>query len=297
MRERVGGYTEEEKLALAWSKRNKEADLINAKRPTSSSSSQYAAESRSHRNDTIRNDRDDRNISNDDRRDRKDRKDKQDRKYRKDRERSPERPRHSSERSRISLRRIGEKRSNERDSPNYNIGSYEKHIDGDDSREGKSERNGRNRGDVVKSKGGERGLADEWARSHSRERGRDRSKDRTSDRNSDRSRERNEKDKKHDNKEGLRKNRDNGAQSSRNRSDSRSRSRSRSRSGGRQNKYRADSRSRSRSPLPPTWAHDLFSTVVTDSPVKNKMRDDDYRPPSPTWVSRAGGVAIMRKKS
>ena len=37
------------------------------------------------------------------------------------------------------------------------------------------------------------------------------------------------------------------------------------------------------------------------SPERKPLADDpemrDYRPPSPTWVSKAGGVAIIRKKT
>jgi hypothetical protein len=61
------------------------------------------------------------------------------------------------------------------------------------------------------------------------------------------------------------------------------------------------SRSRSRSPIPATWAHDKYSKNVIDSPTYDEKLErrrelNNYRPPSPTWVSRAGGVAIMRKK-
>jgi hypothetical protein len=78
---------------------------------------------------------------------------------------------------------------------------------------------------------------------------------------------------------------------------SRSRSRSNSEFKSRANR----SRSRSRSPIPAHWAHDKYSLNVVDSPTYDekleKRRElNNYRPPSPTWVSRAGGVAIMRKK-
>lgn len=78
--------------------------------------------------------------------------------------------------------------------------------------------------------------------------------------------------------------------------------RSRSRSPLRRDVSRSPSRSRarirSRSRTPESrkkkWGHDMFSDTRDKSPPSRIP--SDYRPPSPTWVSRAGGVAIMRKK-
>ena len=39
---------------------------------------------------------------------------------------------------------------------------------------------------------------------------------------------------------------------------------------------------------------DWFAKVADASPIREAPKD--YRPPSPDWVSRAGGVAIMKKK-
>jgi hypothetical protein len=236
MRVRAGGFTEAEALALAWSKRNKEADLIEAKRPvrvtknredissykrpTVNSSRSYQEERRPHR-------------------------------------RSPE-PRKS-------------KRSGERGSPNYSpyVGNSENYTDTTSCNDSR----GRDVGDDRTG----RVQHDEWDRSRSR--------DRTIRHRSKESR-----------RQGV--NQWSGryrSPSSRSRSRSRWRSRSRSRS----MKRSPITRSRSRSPLPPTWAHDKFSVAAADSPniERRRERDGDYRPPSPTWVSRAGGVAIMRKKS
>lgn len=61
-------------------------------------------------------------------------------------------------------------------------------------------------------------------------------------------------------------------------------------------------------PMPSVWVHDKFHQVDDNDDGSNgkKGRDDNrmqdsrmcriYRPPSPTWASRAGGVAIFRKK-
>jgi len=38
-----------------------------------------------------------------------------------------------------------------------------------------------------------------------------------------------------------------------------------------------------------------MSKLVT-SPERSAAVDRDYRPPSPTWISKAGGVAIMKKR-
>jgi hypothetical protein len=70
------------------------------------------------------------------------------------------------------------------------------------------------------------------------------------------------------------------------------------------------SRSRSRSPLRRLadrgmWRHDLFSRDESSSPPRQSSphrtvmaeRDADrYRPSSTTWISKAGGVAIMKRK-
>jgi hypothetical protein len=236
MRVRAGGFTEAEALALAWSKRNKEADLIEAKRPV--------------RVTVNREDID-----------------------------NYKRPRFSSSRSHREERRphrrspepSKSKRTGERDSPNYNpyVGNSDNYTDTTSCND--------SRGRDVRDNGTGRVQHDEWDRSRSR--------DRTV---------------RHRSKESRRKGVND--RSGRNRSPlSRSRSRSRSRTRSRSRSIRRSpiTRSRSRSPLPPTWAHDKFSAVAADSPniERRRERDGDYRPPSPTWVSRAGGVAIMRKKS
>jgi hypothetical protein len=59
--------------------------------------------------------------------------------------------------------------------------------------------------------------------------------------------------------------------------------------------YRERSRSRSptrRQPEVTSWFHDRHSIDEPDLIPQPK----DYRPPSPEWKSRAGGVAIMKRK-
>jgi hypothetical protein len=245
MRVRAGGFTEAEVLALAWSKRNKEADLIEAKRPRKNldSGSGKGEEKRC----AIKDDR----------------------------------SRHKDRRSPCRRSEIrNEKKHGGRDSPNYSpyIGNDEKSTDFDTKDEF-----GRD------NAGNKRARRDEWDRSSSRDRGKRREVKAQRSQSS-----------KHLSKDSRSFSR------SRSRSLTRFQSRSRSRSPRSQSPSRSrasrrqdySERSRSRSPLPPTWAHDKFSSAVTDSPSPGRKRDlGDYRPPSPTWVSRAGGVAIMRKKS
>lgn len=80
---------------------------------------------------------------------------------------------------------------------------------------------------------------------------------------------------------------------------SRSRSIDRTIEDGRRERRR-DSRSSSRDRrgrvrTPDQWTHDRYSERTSPSPVR--VVPTDYRPPSPEWVSRAGGVAIMRKRN
>ena len=261
MRERAGGFTEAEVLALAWSKRIKEGDLINQKKEVKTT--HHEEENSRVRHSTRRDDRHDRESK---------------RHSRKASEHADSRP------SRRSQDRRGVERYGERDSPNYSLGSYEKHIDGEKVAD--------------KSRSPHRKASnDEWERSRSRERnvrGR-RDNDRGNYRDSNprlRGEERISRDTA---------SRHNSRNHGKSRTPSRSRSRSRSISYRRdRSKSYSRSRSRSRSPMPPTWSHDMFSSVVTNSPDRKMGQrggDSDYRPPSPTWVSRAGGVAIMRKKS
>mmetsp|Transcript_19061 Transcript_19061/g.38508 ORF Transcript_19061/g.38508 Transcript_19061/m.38508 type:complete len:241 (+) Transcript_19061:87-809(+) len=79
---------------------------------------------------------------------------------------------------------------------------------------------------------------------------------------------------------------------SRSRSPSRSRSRSRSRNSG-NNWKRGKSSAWSKN-----WTHDKFDRNASPErdPRESSRIPQDYRPPSPTWVSKAGGIAIMRKK-
>lgn len=242
MRVRAGGFTEAEILALAWSKRNKEADLIEAKRPRKNlDSGSVKGEERRYSS-------------------------KEDRSRQQDR-RSPCR--------RSEIR--NEKKLGGRDSPNYSpyIGNYEKSTDFDTKDEF-----GRD------NAGNKKVRRDEWDRSSSRDRGKRREVKAQRSQSS-----------KHLSKDSRSSSRSRSRSLARFQSRSRSRSQSPSRSiASRRQEY--SERSRSRSPLPPTWAHDKFSSAVTDSPSPGRKRDlGDYRPPSPTWVSRAGGVAIMRKKS
>ena len=58
---------------------------------------------------------------------------------------------------------------------------------------------------------------------------------------------------------------------------------------------RSRSRSRDKEKYVASWSHDKFSHTSDHSPVRSLPKD--YRPPSPTWVSRAGGVAIMKKRT
>lgn len=77
--------------------------------------------------------------------------------------------------------------------------------------------------------------------------------------------------------------------------DRRHKSRSRSHSNSRGGSWRSRSpEERSRNPRA-FWTHDKFADVASSSPLRRQL-PDDYKPPSPEWVSRAGGVAIMRKK-
>ena len=261
MREKAGGFTEAEILALAWSKRIKEGDLINAKKQTKTILSEE--ENRRGRHSRRRDDRHDTAG----------------------RKHSRKASGHADSRSsRRSQERRGVKRYGERDSPNYSLGSYEKHVDGEkvvDKRQSP---------DLKESN-------DEWERSRSRDR------DVRGHRDGDRGKHGDKNPKSR--REEVMSRDTTSRRNSRNRSKSRTRSRSPSRSRsisyerGR-SKSRSRSRSRSRSPMPPTWSHDMFSSVVTNSPdrkIGQRGGDSDYRPPSPTWVSRAGGVAIMRKKS
>lgn len=80
----------------------------------------------------------------------------------------------------------------------------------------------------------------------------------------------------------------------RDRSEDRSRSR-RSRS---RNRSYEDDRKRRRS-REERWSHDLYHDLERASPDRDGVRrpDENYRPPSPTWISRAGGVAIMKKRT
>lgn len=59
------------------------------------------------------------------------------------------------------------------------------------------------------------------------------------------------------------------------------------------------SRSRSRSRGRRDWRHDKFDNRDDDDDDTRRREQlpKDYRPPSPTWISRAGGVAIMKKKT
>ena len=242
MRVRAGGFTEAEILALAWSKRNKEADLIEAKRPRKNTD--FGSDRKEEKRHTEKEDRS-RSIE----------------------RRSP--GRYSEIRD--------EKKHGVRDSPNYSpyTGNYEKSTDSDTRDEF-----GRDVASIRKEK------RDEWDRSRSRDRCKHREvKAHRSQSSKQLS--------KHTRSSSRRRSRS----LTRLRSGSRSRSRSPSqiRASRRQD---LSVRSRSRSPLPPTWAHDKFTSSTTDSPSPGRKRDlGDYRPPSPTWVSRAGGVAIMRKKS
>ena len=67
----------------------------------------------------------------------------------------------------------------------------------------------------------------------------------------------------------------------------RTHSRSRSRSHSRE-------RSHSRKKTGNNWSHDKFDPHENIREIKPVPFD--YRPPSPTWKSRAGGVAIMRRE-
>ena len=42
------------------------------------------------------------------------------------------------------------------------------------------------------------------------------------------------------------------------------------------------------------WLHDKYDLDGDEPPPINRIRPSGYRPPKPKWVSRAGGVAIMR---
>eukprot|EP01040_Poterioochromonas_malhamensis_P007405 gene7405-7988_t len=77
----------------------------------------------------------------------------------------------------------------------------------------------------------------------------------------------------------------------RSRSGSRGRRRSQSRS--RKNREREGRK------VEDSWGHDLFDDKIEENEKGNQKRSlpSDYRPPSPEWISRAGGVAIMRKKT
>ena len=242
MRVRAGGFTEAEILALAWSKRNKEADLIEAKRPRKNPD--FGSDRREEKRCTTKEDR----------------------------------SRHRERRSPGRYSEIrDEKKHGGRDSPNYSpyTGNYDKSTDSETRDEF-----GRDVSGIRKEK------RDEWDRSCSR----------------DRSKHREVKAHRSQSSKHLSKHPRSSTRSrSRSLTRTRSRSRSRSQSPSQTRAFRRQDlseRSRSRSPLPPTWTHDKFTSSTADSPSPGRKRDlGDYRPPSPTWVSRAGGVAIMRKKS
>lgn len=131
---------------------------------------------------------------------------------------------------------------------------------------------------------------------------RDRSRDRRRDTNRDRDRSR---DRNRNMSRGR--SRDRSRDMSRGRDKSRDKIRDRNRDGNIDDRNRDRSRSRSRgrrSPLPQMWRHDKFNDDRDEadgcSPQPEEGRrhrlPSDYRPPSPTWVSRAGGVAIIRGK-
>jgi hypothetical protein len=66
-----------------------------------------------------------------------------------------------------------------------------------------------------------------------------------------------------------------------------------------QARSKSSSRDRSRSRGRRSWRHDKFDNRVDDDDDtrRRELLPKDYRPPSPTWISRAGGVAIMKKKA
>mmetsp|Transcript_201 Transcript_201/g.323 ORF Transcript_201/g.323 Transcript_201/m.323 type:complete len:180 (+) Transcript_201:35-574(+) len=43
------------------------------------------------------------------------------------------------------------------------------------------------------------------------------------------------------------------------------------------------------------WRHDKYDRS-SPSPGRSKVVDPNYRPPSPSWISKAGGVAIIKKR-
>ena len=45
------------------------------------------------------------------------------------------------------------------------------------------------------------------------------------------------------------------------------------------------------------WLHDKYDLDEDEPPPINRIRPPGYRPPKPKWVSRAGGVAIMRNNA
>ena len=65
-------------------------------------------------------------------------------------------------------------------------------------------------------------------------------------------------------------------------------------------RYRSNSRDNDRrlAATLRSWSHDLYSVEdeLEDPGPPRRAVPSDYRPPSPTWVSRAGGVANMKRK-
>ena len=141
-----------------------------------------------------------------------------------------------------------------------------------------------------------------------RVRGRSRSRSHSSNRNQDRRLSSRSRSSKKDKKKKERHSRSRSRSRSRNRvsrsrniSRSRSRSRSRDREWGGKSKSSKDDfyklRNYRRSNEEEEWVHDKFSKIESEpSPEREYITREGYKPPSPTWVSRAGGVAIMRKR-
>lgn len=277
MKVRSGGFTEAEALALAWSRRSKEFDLMKAKLPYSTSN--YDNGSREERRPGL-------SAESAPRRERRSTRN------------SPEfRERRAPSRtSRISRK---ERKLFERDSPNYS--PYEGNIDKYADSGGIESRNSCQSSSIQESQ------SREWDRSCSRERSRTHAAHGRDEMSTQRStgnpRKRNHRSATHSrSRSGSRVRRPRFVNKSvhlpRSRSRSRSLSRSRSRSRSKTPSRRSPLRSRSRSPLPPTWTHDKFTSNSGSSPSPERRKElQNYRPPSPTWVSRAGGVAIMRKKT
>ena len=279
MRVRAGGYTEAETLALAWSKRSKDFDLIKAKLPYNTSSYDDGSREYGRRKLTS---------------------DSAPRSYKTTVQKSPD---HNKGRAppRTSPSPRKERNPFERDSPNYS--PYEGNIDKFTVSGGIECTNSRHRNPTDKC------HSCEWDRSCSRERSRGRACTRDETRTTRSSKGlKNSRRERHgsisrsrsrsSSKSHRRRHKEKSARPHRSRSRSRSFSRSRSRSKTSYRRSPLRSRSRSRSPLPPTWTHDKFAANTGSSPSPERRRElQNYRPPSPTWVSRAGGVAIMRKKT